>query len=95
VESLKKKTTDQKSSSLPDGRMPSTEVATSKGEGRIPRREKAVSICVCCSQGCPKDGAVAQEGDRWCRQCQMDGCPQPKLPPQKVKVESQEGGNTK
>lgn len=37
--------------------------------------------CVCCSQGCPKDGAVAHEGDRWCQQCQKDGCPQPRLVP--------------
>lgn len=40
-----------------------------------------MSDCVCCSQGCPKDGAVAHEGDRWCQQCQKDGCPQPRLVP--------------
>lgn len=33
--------------------------------------------CVCCSQGCPPAGARAKEGDRFCRQCQMEGCPAP------------------
>ena len=41
--------------------------------------------CVCCAQGCPPGGAIAKEGDRWCHQCQKDGCPQPKLPPEKPK----------
>lgn len=38
-----------------------------------------MTVCVCCAQGHPNGGAVAHEGDRWCQQCQKDGCAQPKL----------------
>lgn len=41
-----------------------------------------MSDCVCCSQSCPKDGAIAREGDRWCQQCQKDGCTIPRLVPE-------------
>jgi len=40
-----------------------------------------MSTCVCCS-GNHKD-VVAKEGDEWCQQCQMDGCPQPQLGPKR------------
>jgi len=40
-----------------------------------------MSDCVCCAQGCPKDGVVAHKGDRWCQQCQKDGCAKPRLIP--------------
>jgi hypothetical protein len=33
--------------------------------------------CVCCRS--EHNDVVAVEGDRWCRQCQKDGCPQPKI----------------
>lgn len=36
-----------------------------------------MSDCVCCKGG--HENVVAKEGDRWCQQCQKDGCPQPKL----------------
>lgn len=38
-----------------------------------------MSDCVCCDQGHPKSGATAKQGERWCQQCQKDGCPQPAL----------------
>jgi hypothetical protein len=37
------------------------------------------SECVCCRGG--HQNVTAQKGDRWCRQCQKDGCSQPKLKP--------------
>lgn len=48
-----------------------------------------MTTCVCCSQGCPVDGAVANEEDHFCQQCQKDGCPWPKIVPTE-QVDSQE-----
>jgi len=42
-----------------------------------------MSNCVCCQQN--HENVLANETDRWCRQCQMDGCPQPKI---KLKTKS-------
>jgi hypothetical protein len=44
-----------------------------------------MSDCVCCSQGCPKDGAVAHKGERWCQQCQKDGCTKPRLESKEIR----------
>lgn len=33
--------------------------------------------CVCCQQN--HENVEANETDRWCHQCQKDGCPQPKI----------------
>lgn len=36
-----------------------------------------MDVCVCCHGN--HENVTAKPGDRWCQQCQMDGCPQPKL----------------
>ncbi|OGT60100.1 MAG: hypothetical protein A3E01_10280 [Gammaproteobacteria bacterium RIFCSPHIGHO2_12_FULL_63_22] len=36
-----------------------------------------MNYCICCRQG--HKNVVAKPGGRWCRQCQIDGCPMPKL----------------